>query len=78
LAVQIAVIRRIVANAGGGFAANGLRYFAFRAHPKKASHADSYPDIGWRFCQSSREAALALGSQAIQWFALKLACKDVS
>ena len=48
----------------------------------KASLADSYPDIGWRFCQSSLractpDAAFGRGSQAIQWFAVKLACKDV-
>jgi hypothetical protein len=34
LAVQIAVLGRIVANAGS-FAANGLRCLAFRAHPKR-------------------------------------------
>ena len=52
LAVQIAVTGRIVANAGG-FAADGLRCFAFRAHPQRPLLLIAYPDIGLGFCQSS-------------------------
>ena len=51
-AVQITVAGRIVAKAGG-FAANGLRCLAFRAHPQRPLLLVAYPDIGLGFCQSS-------------------------
>ena len=53
LAVQIAVVGRIIANAGG-FAASRASVSCLQGSSAKASHADSYPDIGWRFCQSSQ------------------------
>jgi hypothetical protein len=40
-----------------------------------------HPDIERRFCQSSfsgNQTSRVGASQAIQWFAAKLACKDVS
>src|ERR1700730_10607620 len=76
LAIEIAVVGGIVTNTGA-LAADGPRYLAFRAHPQRPFMPNSYPDIGWRFCQSSFALHPPRASQAIQWFAPKLGCKDM-
>src|SRR5215469_12495283 len=55
LAVKVATLGRIIANADG-FAANIVRSFAFRVHPQALGFTATHPDIGWRFCQSSLKA----------------------
>jgi hypothetical protein len=67
----------------GGFAANRLRYFAFRAHPQRPLMLIHILISGAGSVNQARSlikiitiVAFVPGSQAIQWFALKPACKD--
>src|SRR6516225_1502552 len=81
LTVEVAVFGRIVAGAGL-LAANLARSFALRIHPRRSSQIQRYPDIGLPFCQSSISSKalrrVDSPSQAIQWFAAMLNCKDVA
>jgi hypothetical protein len=82
LSVEIAAIRRIVAHAGG-FAANSLRFFAFRVHPQRTFVLMHILISGAVSVNQALRAGLAWAafvdpSQAIQWLACRLGCIDVS